>query len=70
MVKEVMDRTGVASLIPVYDDLAAAKAALLEGGFAPAIDGLGDTLRSSGEPARPQRPRRGATGYVHRSQSA
>lgn len=30
MVREVMDRTGVASLIPVYDDLAAAKAALEE----------------------------------------
>ena len=34
MVKEVMDRTGVASLIPVYDDLAGAKEALLEGGSA------------------------------------
>jgi anti-anti-sigma factor len=30
MVKEVMDRTGVASLIPVYDDLQAARAALRE----------------------------------------
>jgi anti-anti-sigma factor len=28
MVKDVMERTGVASLIPVYDDLTAAKAAL------------------------------------------
>jgi len=34
MVKEVMERTGVASLIPVYDDLAAAKEALLQGGSA------------------------------------
>jgi anti-anti-sigma factor len=34
MVREVMDRTGVASLIPGYDDLAGAKEALLEGGSA------------------------------------
>ncbi|MCU0833044.1 MAG: STAS domain-containing protein [Chromatiaceae bacterium] len=30
MVREVLDRTGVASLIPVFDDLDAAKAALSE----------------------------------------
>lgn len=30
MVKEVLERTGVASLIPVYDDLGAAKEALSE----------------------------------------